>query len=96
MKHSTGPTDLLDLECLSPLETYSHLKVLMESIQATCTSMDDLALFVMSATYRASRSPTQRTLMDQCKISSIHDLHDFAMSINPTGSDGTSGADTLI
>ncbi len=82
-----------DTRSMSPLETYSHLKVLMESIQATCTSMDDLALFVMSATYRASRSPTQRTLMDQCKISSIHDLHDFAMSINPTGSDGTSGAD---
>ncbi len=87
------PSFAHDTRSMSPLETYSHLKVLMESIQATCTSMDDLALFVMSVTYRASRSPTQRTLMDQCKISSIHDLHDFAMSINPTGSDGTSGAD---
>ncbi len=67
---------------MNPLEKYVHLKSLTDSIAMQCSSVDELLLFVACATYRASCSPVQRSLMDQREFHTFRDLNKFALSIN--------------
>ncbi len=67
---------------MNPLEKYVHLKSLMDSIGMQCGSIEEYSLFIACATYRASCSPAQRSLMDQREIHSFRELNKFALSIN--------------
>ncbi len=67
---------------MNPLEKYVHLKSLMDSIGMQCGSIEEYSLFIACATYRASCSPAQRSLMDQREIRSFRELNKFALSIN--------------
>ena len=66
---------------MNPLETYVHLKSIMDSVDMLCRSKDELLLFFACATYRASRPVAQRALMDQREFTSFRDLNKFALSI---------------
>ncbi len=60
---------------MNPLETYAHLKSLMDSVDMMCRSKDELLLFFACATYRASRPVAQRALMDQREFTCFRDLN---------------------
>ncbi len=77
---------------MTPLESYVHLKNLNDSIMIQCKTMEELSLFVCCATYRASRPPVQRSLMDQWTFKSFNDLHTFALSINASEPDRPSSS----
>ncbi len=66
---------------MNPLETYVHLKGLMDSVNLMCRSKEELLLFFACATYRAYRTTTQRSHMDQRVFTSFRDLNKFALSI---------------
>ncbi len=76
---------------MSPLETYVHLKSLMDSVDMMCHSKAELLLFFACATYRASRPVAQRAIMDQREFTSFKDLNKFALSIDSTDSVNVSG-----
>ncbi len=77
---------------MSPLETYVHLKSLMDSVDMMCHSKAELLLFFACATYRASRPVAQRAIMDQREFTSFKDLNKLALSIDSTDSVKVSGS----
>ncbi len=74
-------------KAMSPLETYVHLKSIVDSVDMMCHSKEELLLFMACATYRASRPVAQRALMDQREFTSVRDLNKFALSINTSESE---------
>ncbi len=56
---------------MSLQDSYLHHKAFIDSILMQCNTVDDLALFFARATYRASRPPTQRSMMDQWTINRL-------------------------
>ncbi len=75
---------------MSPLEAYVHLKSVVNLVDMMCRTREELLLFVACATYRASRSVSQRVLMDQREFTSFRDLNKFALSINTSESERSS------
>ncbi len=76
---------------MNPLETYVHLKSLMDSVDMLCKTKEELLLFFACATYRASRPLAQRAIMVQREFASFRDLNTFALSVNSIDSDWVSG-----
>ncbi len=65
---------------MNSLESYVHLKGLIDSVDMATVEKSEVLLFFATAIYRASRPVSQRMLMDARDITSFKDLNRVALS----------------
>ncbi len=78
---------LADTKHMDPLQTYVHLKGLMDSVNMTIGDRKDVLLFFATAIYRHGLTSQQRAVMDSREIVTFKELNRLAISLQTTDSD---------